>query len=177
MRSVIVYESMYGNTHHVAEQIGHGLAATDVTIVAAHDVTDEQIATADLLVVGAPTHAHSLPRPATRQSAVDQAAQLVTEPEATAKGVRELMDSLPDAPHRWAAAFDTRVDMPPLLSGRASKAIAKDLSRRGYRLLDGPESFLVDRANRLLDGESDRAREWGEALAETLQTSVADRAG
>jgi flavodoxin len=45
MRSLIVYESMYGNTRHIAEEISRGLstAGADSTgdaavVVAAHDV-------------------------------------------------------------------------------------------------------------------------------------------
>jgi hypothetical protein len=174
MRTVIVYESMYGNTRQIAEEIGLGLVAHDVTVVAAHDVTPEQITSADLVVLGAPTHAHSLPRPSTRQGAVDQAAELVLEPDATDEGVRELMGSLPDGAGRLAVAFDTRVDIPAMLSGRASKAIAKELRHHGYRLLVEPESFLVDRHNHLLEGELDRACVWGGSLSVRLADATAD---
>jgi hypothetical protein len=174
MRTVVIYESMYGNTRHVAEEIGLGLVSHEVAVVAAHEVSPEDLASADLIVVGAPTHAHSLPRPTSRQSAVDQAGDLALEPDATAEGVRELMDTLPDGAGRWAAAFDTRVGIPAMLSGRASKAIAKDLRRRGYRLLVEPKSFLVDTHNQLLDGEQYRACAWGGSLCVRLAESLAD---
>jgi hypothetical protein len=168
MRSVIVYESMYGNTRHIAEEVARGLTAADTdttVVVAAHAVTAEQLAAADLLVMGAPTHVHSLPRPNTRTGAVEKAKDLVLEPDATEAGVRELTDTLPDGAGRAAAAFDTRVNIAPLLSGRASKAIGRALHHQGYRLLADPESFLVDSETRLLDGELERARAWGAALA------------
>ena len=66
-----------------------------------------------------------------------------------------------------AAAFDTRIDAPAALTGRASKGIAKRLRRCGFSLVVEPESFLVDKHNRLVDGEEERARAWGAALAAT----------
>jgi hypothetical protein len=181
MRSVIVYESMYGNTRHIAEEIARGLTAVDAdtdttVVVAAHAVTTEQLAAADLLVMGAPTHVHSLPRPSTRTGAVEKAQELVLEPDATEAGVRELTDTLPDGAGRAAAAFDTRVNIAPLLSGRASKAIGRALHHQGYRLLADPESFLVDPETHLLDGELERARTWGATLARSF-TDRAARSG
>src|SRR5689334_11925851 len=124
MRTVILYESMYGNTHHIADEIGRGVQGEEVLVMSVHDATHEQLAVADLIVVGAPTHIHGLPRPGSRTSAVEQMKDdLTLEPDPTAAGVREWLDTLPDGAGRAAAAFDTRVDMNPLLSGRASKTI------------------------------------------------------
>ena len=64
MRAVIVYESMYGNTHAVAEAIGRGLGPTfDTTVLPVGGATRPMVEGADLLVVGGPTHAHSMTRP------------------------------------------------------------------------------------------------------------------
>jgi flavodoxin len=61
MRALVVYESMYGNTHVVASNIADGLRAThEVTLVPVADATADLVAEADLLVVGAPTHVHGL---------------------------------------------------------------------------------------------------------------------
>ncbi len=67
-----------------------------------------------------------------------------------------------------AAAFDTRIDGPATLTGRASKGIARRLRHHGLELIAGPESFLVDKHNHLLDGEADRAQEWASKLATTV---------
>jgi hypothetical protein len=180
MRTVVVYESMYGNTRHIAEEIARGIGTAetdpDVTttvVVPAHAVTPEQLATADLVVMGAPTHVHGLPRPGTRTGAVEQAHDLVLEPDATEAGVRELTTALPDGDGRAAAAFDTRVNILPVLSGRASKAIGRALHHQGYRLLADPESFLVDPETHLLDGELERARAWGATLARSFTETAA----
>jgi flavodoxin len=52
MRAVVVCESMYGNTHRIADAIGAGLeAAFDVRVVPVSHAGPELIADADLVVV------------------------------------------------------------------------------------------------------------------------------
>ena len=173
MRAIVVYESMFGNTHEVAERIGAGLAASfDVTVMPVVDAIAEGAPAADLIVVGGPTHAHGMSRPATRAGAAEQAEDdpaLDLEPDADGAGVREWLRTLPRRGTAHAAAFDTRVRGPQAITGHASKGIAKQLTRHGFRLLTDPESFLVDRYNQLIEGEADRAQEWGEALAATSE--------
>ena len=68
MRALVVYESMYGNTHVVASNIADGLRAThEVTLVPVAEATEDLVAEADLLVVGGPTHMHGLSSPASRR--------------------------------------------------------------------------------------------------------------
>ncbi len=73
MRAVVVYESMYGNTHLIADAIAEGLngPGDDVTVVSVHEATRAVLEGADLFVAGGPTHVHSLTRPSTRKAAVD----------------------------------------------------------------------------------------------------------
>jgi len=53
MRALVVYESMYGNTHVVASNIADGLRADyEVTLVPVAEATPALVAGADLLVVG-----------------------------------------------------------------------------------------------------------------------------
>ena len=64
MRALVVYESMYGNTHVAAMNIAAGLSARhDVTLVPVTRATPELFAAADLLVVGGPTHLHRMSTP------------------------------------------------------------------------------------------------------------------
>ncbi len=57
MRALVVYESMYGNTHTIADSIADGLRAThEVAVVTAAEATGQLVAEADLLIVGGPTH-------------------------------------------------------------------------------------------------------------------------
>jgi hypothetical protein len=67
-----------------------------------------------------------------------------------------------------AAAFDTRLDGNPALTGRASKGITRKLRRHGFTVIAEPESFLVDKQNTLIEGEADRAEAWaGSVLSAT----------
>ena len=71
MRAVVVYESMYGNTHLVADAIGAGVStAFDVTVVPVSQASGAVMADASLVVVGGPTHAHGMSRASTRKAAV-----------------------------------------------------------------------------------------------------------
>jgi flavodoxin len=53
VRAVAVYESMYGNTHLIADAIGAGLRPIfDVSVVPVSKAGPEVLADADLVVVG-----------------------------------------------------------------------------------------------------------------------------
>src|SRR2546423_4540023 len=55
MQALVVYESMYGNTHVVASDIAAALQpAFEVTVVPVKDATQELVNACDLLVCGAP---------------------------------------------------------------------------------------------------------------------------
>ncbi len=169
MRAVVVYESMYGNTHKVADAIGAGLeTAFDVSVVPVSEVSPEVLAGADLVVVGGPTHAHGMSRASTRKAAVEAANKpvggLKVEPDAMGAGLREWFDSLGHYDAE-AAAFDTRLRAPAALTGRASKGVARQLRAHGFHLVAEPESFLVTKQDRLAPEETTRAREWGTKLA------------
>lgn len=176
MRAVIVYESMYGNTHLIAEAIARGLQpGNGVAVVPAAKATRELLEDADLVVAGGPTHVHGMSRAATRKAAVDQAQKKAGQPplDADAEGPG-LSDWFASLGHRnaSAAAFDTRLAGPAVFTGRASKGIAKLLELQGFTLIAPPESFLVSSDNTLRPGEEDRAQEWGEALAARMPSAT-----
>jgi hypothetical protein len=53
MRALVVYESMYGSTHVIADNIAYGLRADyEVTVVPVPEATPELVAAADLVVAG-----------------------------------------------------------------------------------------------------------------------------
>lgn len=170
MRAVVVYESMYGNTHRVADAIGRGLARrADVTVVPVAGAGPELVRGVDLLVVGGPTHVRGMTRPSTRKAAVEQAEPAgAIDPAASGPGVREWLEQAGSL-GMAAAAFDTRADIAPAaITGRASKVIAKQLRRHDCRQVVEPESFLVDKANRLEPGEEERAEAWGAQVAASV---------
>ena len=180
MRAVIVYESMYGNTHLVADAIGAGLGSTfDVKVVPVAQATPEILADAGLVVVGGPTHIHGMSRAATRKAAVEGADKpgslLELDPDAPGPGLREWFGSLGRYPAK-AAAFDTRLHGPAAMTGQASKGVARLLRAHGFDVIAKPASFLVTKDNRLDLHETDRAREWGAGLAAGLAPSQARQA-
>jgi hypothetical protein len=124
MRGFVVYESLFGNTARIAQAIVEGMKNHfDVEL---HGVGEGvRPEGADLLVVGGPTHAFSMSRPATREDAVNQGA--TADPTI---GLREWLEDLPDGNDTAFAAFDTRVDMVRRLPGSAAKAAAKAAAPR-----------------------------------------------
>jgi hypothetical protein len=169
MRAVVVYESMYGNTHLVADAIGAGLRTVfEVSVLPVSQASPELIADADLVVAGGPTHVHGMSRAATRKAAAEAAdkpvSPLEVEPGALGPGLRDWFGSLGHYPVK-AAAFDTRIHGPAALTGRASKGVARLLRSHGFDVIAEPESFLVTKQDQLEPQETARAREWGTKLA------------
>jgi hypothetical protein len=175
MRVVIVYESMFGNTHRIADAIARGLApGNEVTVVPVAEAGRELLDGADLVVAGGPTHVHGMSRARSRASAVEMAhkedSHLVLDASAEGPGLGDWLAALGRLDTR-GAAFDTRVDGLAVLTGRASKTIAKLLERHGIALLAPAASFLVTKGNQLHPGERDRAEQWGRELAALLPTA------
>ena len=57
MRTVIVYESMFGTTHAIADAVGKGLEPMlEVVVAPLGEAGRERLGDADLLVVCGPTH-------------------------------------------------------------------------------------------------------------------------
>lgn len=59
MRILVAYDSMFGNTHQVAEAIAKGLEV----------VGNVEVESCGLLVVGSPTHVHRMPSDRSREAA------------------------------------------------------------------------------------------------------------
>lgn len=173
MKALVLYESMYGNTRRVAEAIAHGLDDTMPALaVPVSEVTEEQVAKCDLLVVGGPTHVHGMSRPSTRRSAAG-VASATAEVDFGAQvnvGIREWLSAAhPAVPAQSAVAFDTRNHGPVLITGRASKGITEGLRRAGFRLLAKSESFEVGPGPSLVPEELERATRWGGELGRLIK--------
>lgn len=169
MRAVVVYESMYGNTHLIADAVAEGLAPVgEVEVVPVERADAAMLDGAQLVVVGGPTHVHGMSTKMSRQGAVQDAAKpekgLTLDPDAEGPGLRDWFEAVGTLPGK-AAAFDTRMEGPPVLTGRASKGIAKRLRHHGCDVVAEPMSFLVTKENELVDHEREHAREWGTQLA------------
>jgi flavodoxin len=142
MRALVVYESMSGSARELAEAIAAGLGASfDVRLAHADEVGSMDAEPADVLVAGGP---------------------------AMASGPQEWFDGLGTVPPLFAA-FDTRSDIPRLLTGAASVRIGRELRRRGATPVVPPESFLVTEHSGPKPGEEDRGRRWGEQVADAAR--------
>ena len=64
MKSIVIYDSMYGNTEKIAHAIGRGLKSKEVKrVISIKEASIEDLKGIDLLVLGSPTQAFN-PLPA-----------------------------------------------------------------------------------------------------------------
>jgi len=170
MKTLVVYESMWGNTEVVARAVAEGLAElAEVRVLDVMQAPRDPDADVALIVAGGPTHAFSMTRPKTRSEAVQKGA-----PQGSLDvGLREWLSNLSTGTHApVVATFDTKVDKARHLPGSARSA-AKVARKHGYHT-EKPESFYVrDIDGPLVAGEAERAREWGRQLAAVYARSSA----
>ncbi len=162
MNALVVFESMFGNTQAVANAVAEGLSERGgVRVVEVTDAPHSITHDVDLLVVGGPTHAFSMTRANTRQSAVNQGAD---SEKAAQPGIREWIADVAIADDVPVATFDTKV-VKPHLPGSAAHAADRKLRHRGLHHVARPETFYVTgTTGDLVDGELSRAKEWGATL-------------
>lgn len=146
MNALIVYFSKFGNTKLVAEAIAEPLeAAGSVRVISSDQLTASDLAQANLVVMGSPTHRMNLP-----------------------EAVRPVFDSLPRRVLRdtSVAAFDTSYKMSWWLAYfTAARRLAKKLRKLGGKQVVPPETFhVVAKEGPLYDGELERARLWAESI-------------
>ncbi|WAB85003.1 hypothetical protein OVN20_05480 [Microcella daejeonensis] len=156
-RALVVYESLWGNTERVARAIARELELRMTVVIENAETAPTVLDGFDLVIAGGPTHAFSMSRASTRQSAVlNNAAPRVVD-----RGLREWLDRVLPVPRPIAAAaFDTRVDS-PRLPGSAAKAARHELRSRGFDVRARARTFRVHGyEGPLLDGELDGAAEW-----------------
>jgi hypothetical protein len=171
VKSVVIYESMFGDNQQVARAIAAGLVEVGVEAEAIEvSIAPTTIAAdIDLLVVGAPNHAWGLPRQATREDAAMKTNEpLVSE----GVGVREWLDGAVLASGVAISAYDTRSSHPKavVMFDHASTSIEKGLMKLGGVSAAPAEHFyVVDKTGPLEPGEEDRARVWGLMLGRQVQ--------
>lgn len=154
MKSVVIYGTRHGNTERVAQAIAEGIRAYgEVELKPVDEAPGSAAMNADLVVVGGPTEGHGM-TPAVRQFLDGLSAGAL-------KGVH-------------AAAFDTRLDWPRLLSGSAGANITSRLRELGADVVTPPGSFIVEGKDPLLKpGELERAVEFGDSLGRALIAEAA----
>jgi flavodoxin len=158
MKTLVLYDSVFGNTEKIAQAIGAALG--EVPVCRVSEVTPGQLEGLALLVAGSPTRAFR-PTPATSDF-------LKRLPAGALQGVS-------------VAAFDTRIAIEDVnnafltimarIFGFAAAPIANLLKKKGGELLAPPEGFYVKATEGpLKDGELERAAEW----AREIQRRISD---
>jgi flavodoxin len=152
MKTMVIYDSLYGNTKQIAQAIGDAIAAGGEVAVMPVAEVGSIPAGLDLLVIGGPTQGHGI-----------------------SPTLKAFFDRLPAGQVRGVpvAAFDTRVKWPELLSGSAARGIAKRLNGKGAVVVTEPESFFVEgKEGPLAEGELARAATWTRQLATIFAAAV-----
>ena len=149
MKTLVVYDSVFGNTEKIAAAIGNVLSAKTVK---PQDFTSDDLAELDLLVVGSPTRAFK-PTPA----------------------ISSWIKTLPSLNGIKIAAFDTRASTEDIKSdilkkmmktfGYAAPAIISGLKKKGGIPAGEPVGFFVSGTEGPLhDQETERAGIWAASL-------------
>jgi flavodoxin-like protein len=163
MKALVIYESMFGNTRTIASGVAAGLAQAQVPtdVCEVSEAPLEIGPDVDLVVLGGPTHAFGMSRPASREDAGKQCEDALVSPST---GQREWLERARIPRGLAVAAFDTRINK-SWLPGSAARAADRRLRRLGGTALDRPQSFYVTGTQGPLeDGEQERAQRWGEHL-------------
>lgn len=155
MNILIVYASQYGNTEKIARAIGEGCqSAGKVQVLSVADTHTLDWKSFSLIVVGSPTQGG----------------------HATIT-IQELLKTIPAGAlaNVHIAAFDTRFKQKDhnfalriLMKtiGYAAEKIAIVLESKGGKRAAEPEGFFVTgKEGPLLDGELERAKEWGRRIS------------
>lgn len=144
MKTLVVYESVYGNTKRIAEAVRDAIPG-EVDLLHAGEAGASGLKAYDLLVVGAPTHGGK-PSPQVQKFLDAIQAQALA-------GVQ-------------VAAFDTRMtNRLILLFGTAAPKIAKALKTKGGSPAGSPQGFYVTGGKGpLKEGELERAASWARGL-------------
>ncbi len=153
MSTLVIYDSVYGNTEKIAQAVGAALGARVLKVA---DAAPADLQGCNLLLVGSPTHAFG-----TLPSVKGFLASL---PAGALAGIR-------------AEAFDTRFSakttpQPPKFLkfmadtfGYAAEKLEKQLARKGAQVIGKPGQFSIDgNEGPLSDGELERAALWAKSL-------------
>ena len=146
MKTLVVYDSVYGNTEIIARAIGAAIPG-EVQVLRVGRVNAGDWETVDLLIIGSPTHG--------------------AMPTEAVQGLIERIGS-PAREGARAATFDTRLTWGFLerWGGFAAPKMADTLREKRWTLAAAPGGFFVKGLKKgpLKRGEADRAVAWAKGL-------------
>jgi flavodoxin I len=155
MKTLIIYDSVFGNTEQIARAIADALKPQNkVELLRVSSVKPEDVQGVELLIVGSPTR---------KFTATPEIFSFIKS--ISIQGLKGVQ----------VTAFDTRISLSDIkssvlrfmvkLGGYAAEPIAKKLQKKGGDLIIPPEGFFVnDTEGPLKDGELERAAEWAKQI-------------
>jgi flavodoxin len=146
MKTLVIYDSYFGNTKLVAETVAKELGI-DVKVTPVTDLDPKELTGVELLIVGSPIRGWK-PSPKT---------------EEVLKGLHN--NQLQGIK---AAAFDTRVK--GFFHGDAVKKMIQMLKEKGAEIISEPQGFYVKgREGPMHDGELEKAIVWAKSIKTKCQ--------
>jgi flavodoxin len=141
VKTLVVYDSLYGNTAQLAEAIG--VAAGESRVLRVGEAKPSELSSFDLVVIGAPTQGGR---------ATD--------------AMRAFLERVPALDGTRVAVFDTRLRARWVkVFGYAAGRIAEKVKSLGATLAAEPEGFIVEgKKGPLAEGELERAAAWVRGL-------------
>ena len=152
MKTLIIYDSYFGNTEKIATEIYKTFEKDTAKIINVEDFESELLNDIDLLIVGSPTRAF---RPT--------------------EAIVNIIKGTESLENIKVTSFDTRVDIEKVNSkiltffvkmfGYADKPILKLLVKKGGIPVHESMGFYVeDKEGPLTEGELERARNWAKKI-------------
>ncbi len=142
MKSLVIYDSFYGNTEQIARSVASAIGS-GAEVCRATETSPSKLLTFDLVIFGSPTQGGRPTKP-----------------------LQELIKNLPTLKGIKVASFDTRFSNPIVkIFGFAADRIAASLTQKGGQLLAPPTWFFVEtEKGPLKEGELERAAAWAQEL-------------
>jgi len=152
MNVLVVYDSVFGNTEKIAQQVG-GAFGENAQVVNVQQASSADLSTVDFLLVGSPTRAFK-----------------------PTEGIVSYLKELPadQVKGKKAAAYDTRIPLESItnkflrgmvkMGGYADKTISKLLEKKGANVVASVGFVVLESEGPLAEGELERAAEWAQSL-------------
>ncbi|HEY5160063.1 MAG TPA: flavodoxin domain-containing protein [Gaiellaceae bacterium] len=141
VKTLVVYDSLYGNTARLAEAIG--AAAGEAEVLRIGEANPSELGSFDLAIVGAPTQGGR-----------------------ATEAMKVFLDQIPALDGVKVAVFDTRLRARWVkVFGYAAGKITEKMKSLGAELVAEPEGFIVEgKKGPLAEGELERGAAWAESL-------------
>lgn len=152
MNILIVYDSLYGNTAKLAQQIARSFHIENVRLLSVSETTATDLSWVHLLIIGSPTHNG-------RSSvATTQLLRAIPAGSMATKRVAVFSSGIPVEGHTGLRRLLL------LFSGYADRHIVKLLKKSGANIIGAEPFYVTGKEGPLREGELQRCQQWIENL-------------